>query len=312
MADNVVYADKASLFTLKGNIAVEFMDGEVLLGEFVTQDAYNIFVRADNDLLMIPRQQIRFIKGSLGQPVERDTSQASNSFPSAVVTQPLPELAPEATPAEQPVTPVPSPDRNETTPEPSEEDGTVILMPGSRSPAPVESEEEDEEDGTLILEPGADLRSTGFGNDAAFSDFSAVEEEADDEFDMTVVLDDPDANGASALGEEEVTIALDKEEETADTAVLSVTKGPHTGEVFTLNTGITTLGRSSDNVIVLSKDKEISRHHAIFLFEAENFIIQDQNSLNGTFVNEEPISSPHSLRNGDIILVGVSQLKFEQ
>jgi pSer/pThr/pTyr-binding forkhead associated (FHA) protein len=41
-------------------------------------------------------------------------------------------------------------------------------------------------------------------------------------------------------------------------------------------------------------------------------VVQDQNSLNGTFVNDEQISGPRYLQNGDEVLVGLSLLKYQQ
>ena len=42
------------------------------------------------------------------------------------------------------------------------------------------------------------------------------------------------------------------------------------------------------------------------------FVVQDQNSLNGTFLNDQLIKGPHLLTNGDIILIGISTLKFQE
>jgi pSer/pThr/pTyr-binding forkhead associated (FHA) protein len=95
-------------------------------------------------------------------------------------------------------------------------------------------------------------------------------------------------------------------------ATLICTSGPHTGDVVRLKSGITTIGRSSDNIITLSKDKEISRHHALIIQESGRFVVQDQNSLNGTFVNDEQVTSPRYLEDGDVILVGVSTFRYEE
>ena len=46
--------------------------------------------------------------------------------------------------------------------------------------------------------------------------------------------------------------------------------------------------------------------------EADKFVIQDQNSLNGTYVNNERVGAPRALQDGDIILVGLSDLKYEE
>ena len=154
---------------------------------------------------------------------------------------------------------------------------------------------DDDNDGTIILGP--------MDND-------------EDELDMTVLLGD--ATGAGGLSgttkdaDDDGTIIIEGLEEPQLSATLTCIGGPHAGEVLQLTSGITTMGRSSDNVLALSNDKEISRHHAIVLQESGKFVVQDQNSLNGTFVNDEPITAPHYLQHGDVILVGLSSLKYEE
>jgi SARP family transcriptional regulator, regulator of embCAB operon len=79
-----------------------------------------------------------------------------------------------------------------------------------------------------------------------------------------------------------------------------------------LKPGITTIGRASDNVLPLNKDKEASRRHALIIYEASRFVVQDQNSLNGVFVNDQLIKEPRPLQDGDLILIGISTLKFQE
>jgi hypothetical protein len=110
--------------------------------------------------------------------------------------------------------------------------------------------------------------------------------------------------------DEDVTFVLTQGEEIS--AHLVCTTGPHAGEVFQLRPGITTIGRSSDNAVPLSRDKEVSRRHALIAYEASKFVIQDQNSLNGTFVNNQPVKEPQPLEDSDIVLIGVSTLKFQE
>jgi pSer/pThr/pTyr-binding forkhead associated (FHA) protein len=76
--------------------------------------------------------------------------------------------------------------------------------------------------------------------------------------------------------------------------------------------GMITIGRASDNIISLFNDKEISRKHSKITYEAGNFIVEDQNSLNGTFVNNQRIEGPRYLEDGDVIFIGVSTLEYHQ
>jgi pSer/pThr/pTyr-binding forkhead associated (FHA) protein len=63
-----------------------------------------------------------------------------------------------------------------------------------------------------------------------------------------------------------------------------------------------TIGRHSDNDIVV-KDRSASRHHAFFERKAENLIVHDKGSKNGTFVNGKKVQSAQ-VYHGDLVKVG--------
>ncbi len=73
-----------------------------------------------------------------------------------------------------------------------------------------------------------------------------------------------------------------------------------------------TVGRAQNSDILLSKDKLTSRHHATVRYENGQYIIHDDHSANGTFVNGEQIEemSPHTLQDGDHIGIGEHELVF--
>ena len=77
----------------------------------------------------------------------------------------------------------------------------------------------------------------------------------------------------------------------------------HTGQVFSLTQAPITIGRLSDNTIVLA-DPQVSRHHATITWQAGAFVIQDLGSANGTYVNNQRIAGPQALRDGDAIQTG--------
>src|SRR5215471_18460293 len=79
-----------------------------------------------------------------------------------------------------------------------------------------------------------------------------------------------------------------------------------------LGMALLTIGRSSDNQLVL-KDIQVSAHHAIIRFEGQMYIVVDIGSTNGTFVNNQRIdrNTPRSLTVGDVIRVGQTILTFE-
>jgi len=71
-----------------------------------------------------------------------------------------------------------------------------------------------------------------------------------------------------------------------------------------------TVGRSDDNNFVLS-DRWISRNHAMLqCTETGDFYLIDLGSRNGSFVNGRRVSIPVTLRNGDHLTFGQTELEF--
>ena len=74
----------------------------------------------------------------------------------------------------------------------------------------------------------------------------------------------------------------------------------------------TTIGRDSSNDITLD-DELVSKNHAVVEIinsgKDIEFIIQDLNSTNHTFVNDAPIKL-HKLKDGDMIRIGMSDFRF--
>ena len=62
----------------------------------------------------------------------------------------------------------------------------------------------------------------------------------------------------------------------------------------------TTIGRWEDNDLVVD-DRWVSRHHARVLREGTQYVIEDLDSKNGTFVNGTRIAGPTVLSDGDEI-----------
>src|SRR4051794_776871 len=67
------------------------------------------------------------------------------------------------------------------------------------------------------------------------------------------------------------------------------------------------VGRSSDLDMVLVEDM-VSRRHARIACDAQQIVIEDLGSTNGTFVNGEKIKRS-TLKEGDRVLIGTSILK---
>ena len=94
----------------------------------------------------------------------------------------------------------------------------------------------------------------------------------------------------------------------AGSALLVVKRGPNAGSRFLLDQPTTSAGRHPDSDIFLD-DVTVSRRHAEFRQDDDDFQVVDVGSLNGTYVNREP-STPPTLANGDEVQIGKFRLVF--
>ncbi|WP_241249820.1 glycogen accumulation regulator GarA [Rhodococcus sp. X156] len=113
--------------------------------------------------------------------------------------------------------------------------------------------------------------------------------------------------GASGTGSAEPSVAgLDSLP--AGSALLVVKRGPNAGSRFLLDQPMTSAGRHPDSDIFLD-DVTVSRRHAEFRQDGSDFVVVDVGSLNGTYVNREPVDSA-VLANGDEVQIGKFRLVF--
>ncbi len=91
-------------------------------------------------------------------------------------------------------------------------------------------------------------------------------------------------------------------------ALLVVKRGPNAGSRFLLDQPTTSAGRHPDSDIFLD-DVTVSRRHAEFRQDDDEFQVVDVGSLNGTYVNREPVDSA-VLANGDEVQIGKFRLVF--
>jgi hypothetical protein len=94
----------------------------------------------------------------------------------------------------------------------------------------------------------------------------------------------------------------------ADAALLVVKRGPNAGSRFLLDKPSTTAGRHPESDIFLD-DVTVSRRHAAFEREGDEFVVRDVGSLNGTYLNRERIDEA-ALASGDEVQIGKFRLVF--
>ena len=92
---------------------------------------------------------------------------------------------------------------------------------------------------------------------------------------------------------------------------LLVLTGPLKGHKYLVKSESPILvGRDPDAEISISYDDFCSRKHALIYKDNNDFVIEDLNSTNGTFVNEGRIVKKAYLSDGDIVGFGNTQIIF--
>jgi len=91
-------------------------------------------------------------------------------------------------------------------------------------------------------------------------------------------------------------------------ALLVMQRGPSAGARFLLDAERTVAGRSTHADIFLD-DVTVSRKHAEFVRDGQQFVVRDIGSLNGTYVNRSRIDQV-VLRAGDEVQIGKYRMTF--
>lgn len=72
--------------------------------------------------------------------------------------------------------------------------------------------------------------------------------------------------------------------------------------------GVITIGRQPDNVLCID-NPAVSGHHAQIYWEADGYVVEDIDSFNGTYVNNQRVGKA-PLRDGDVVLIGKHTVHF--
>ncbi|HET7479841.1 MAG TPA: FHA domain-containing protein [Rubrobacteraceae bacterium] len=81
---------------------------------------------------------------------------------------------------------------------------------------------------------------------------------------------------------------------------------------FPIDSGTTSLGRSSASDIVLKSDDFASGKHAMLTRHGGLLYVEDVGSTNGTFVNGRKTVGATPLRSGDKVKVGSTTFRYEE
>ena len=125
-----------------------------------------------------------------------------------------------------------------------------------------------------------------------------------------LVKDSPADTTMTFTPEETETVAAAQLEELGieRPALVVRSGGGRTGEAFHPEGERTTIGRSPDCGVFLD-DVTVSRRHAVLIERDGRWWVEDQGSLNGTFLNRRRIESAE-LSDGDELQVGKYRMTF--
>jgi len=96
-----------------------------------------------------------------------------------------------------------------------------------------------------------------------------------------------------------------------NTGRLVITSGPKAGTEFPLGTDPITIGRSSDSSLVI-RDDYTSTHHARLMLWNDEWMIQDLDSTNGTFLAGTRVTVPTPVQLGTTVKIGATSFELRR
>jgi hypothetical protein len=94
--------------------------------------------------------------------------------------------------------------------------------------------------------------------------------------------------------------------------VVEESKALKRGRAFVAGPVPLTIGRADDNTVALAGDEFASAHHARVESQRDGVWVLDLGSTNGTFVNGTRLDGRRLLREGDVVQIGDTELRFER
>ena len=85
--------------------------------------------------------------------------------------------------------------------------------------------------------------------------------------------------------------------------------GVAAGKIFPLSPS-TIIGRSMESCEIALNDSFLSQQHARLELRGDQWVLEDLNSTNGTFVNDIEVRDPTIVEEGDIVRLGRIELRL--
>jgi FHA domain-containing protein len=97
-------------------------------------------------------------------------------------------------------------------------------------------------------------------------------------------------------------------------AWVKVERGFKAGREMMLSKAETTMGRQEGVDIALFGDMGVEKRHARIVIKGDRYVLMEEqpNPPGGTFVNGERVYGPVPLKNGDLISMGRSEVRFQE
>lgn len=110
------------------------------------------------------------------------------------------------------------------------------------------------------------------------------------------------------LSPEDRAVVAEIQSSKGEKAMILIARGANKGSRFLITAAGATIGRSASSSIFLD-DVTVSRTHATISKQGNVFLLKDEGSLNGTYINNISVTE-HALVSGDEFQIGKFHLLF--
>ena len=110
------------------------------------------------------------------------------------------------------------------------------------------------------------------------------------------------------LSPEDRAVVAEIQSSKGEKAMIFIARGANKGSRFLITAEGATIGRSASSSIFLD-DVTVSRTHATISKQGNSFLLKDEGSLNGTYINNISVTE-HVLVSGDEFQIGKFHLLF--